>query len=107
MKRCSALGNGASTLLRQLLCRLPLRCPGPQPSSSPSPPPMPFGRVQLSVRVLRDNSCPYRHRGKRCQVEYWQEHGAGSVYFPGSDTASGCSCSLGLKFLVGATKAWG
>lgn len=51
MKRWSALGSGASTLLQQLLCRLPPRCPGPQPSSSPTPSPVLFGQVQLSVRA--------------------------------------------------------
>lgn len=35
MRRCSALGNGASTLLLRPLYRLPPRCLEPQPSSSP------------------------------------------------------------------------
>lgn len=53
MRRCSALGNGASTLLLRLLYRLPPRYLGPQPFSSP-PNLVPFGRVQLSIRELRE-----------------------------------------------------
>lgn len=38
MKPCSVLGSGASTLLRQLLCRLLPRCHGPRDhSASPTP----------------------------------------------------------------------
>lgn len=63
MRRCSALGSGASTLPQQPLCRLPPRCSGPQLSGSPCSSPVPFGQVQF--REPSNNSYPCQGTGVR------------------------------------------
>lgn len=100
MRRCSALGNGASTLLLQPLCRLPPRCPGPQPSSS-TPTPSAFWRgTALCQGAKREHlTIP----GNRVRGDRWGVGRRTSWKFrllAGTVTMSACSCSLDLHFLL-------
>lgn len=101
MKRCSALGSGASTSPPQLLCRLPPRCPGPQPSIRP-PPSAFWASPAPSVSAVADDSCPYQGTGVR--GDRWD---AGRNVELEAHTSwaltlakNSCSHSLGFSFLL-------